>query len=136
MRFFCIFSILCLNSIAFLFSIRKLFQNNGLEIFGNTWVNKCSLVISEMTHKIRSRPEKRVGGGGFGHYKSMNKTDDKKRKFRQVDRNQVNKKKFERWIVWFQFFKLFHIVLVYTNKFEVKKFFYSMIQSMTASIFQ
>lgn len=76
-----------------------------------------------MTHKIRSRPEKRVGGGGFGHYKSMNKTDDKKRKFRQVDRNQVNKKKFERWIIWFQFLKLFHIVLVYTNKFEVKKFF-------------
>lgn len=54
------------------------------------------VVDLKMTHKIRSRPEKRVGGGGFGHYKSMNKTDDKKRKFRQVDRNQVNKKKFER----------------------------------------
>lgn len=52
--------------------------------------------ISEMTHKIRSRPEKRVGGGGFGHYKNMNKNDDKKRKFKQVDRNQFNKKKFER----------------------------------------
>lgn len=50
----------------------------------------------EMTHKIRSRPEKRVGGGGFGTYKSMNKTDDKRRKFKQIDRNQFNKKKFER----------------------------------------
>lgn len=49
-----------------------------------------------MTHKIRSRPEKRVGGGGFGHYKSMNKNDDKKRKFKQIDRNHGNKKKFER----------------------------------------
>lgn len=49
-----------------------------------------------MTHKIRSRPEKRVGGGGYGTYKSMNKNDDKKRKFKQIDRNQVNKKKFER----------------------------------------
>lgn len=47
-----------------------------------------------MTHKIRSRPEKRVGGGGFGQYKSLG--DDKKRKFKQIDRNQINKKKFER----------------------------------------
>lgn len=48
-----------------------------------------------MTHKIRSRPEKRVGGGGYGQYKSMNKSDDKRRKFKQIDRNQ-NNKKFER----------------------------------------
>lgn len=51
--------------------------------------------IPEMTHKIRSRPEKRVGGGGYGNYKAMNKFDDKKRKFKQIDRNHSNKK-FER----------------------------------------
>lgn len=49
-----------------------------------------------MTHKIRSRPEKRVGGGGFGKYKSMNKGNDKTRKFKQINRNQINKNKFER----------------------------------------
>lgn len=60
------------------------------------FLNMKIIFFSEMTHKIRSRPEKRVGGGGFGHYKNMNKNDDKKRKFKQVDRNQFNKKKFER----------------------------------------
>ncbi|XP_055323047.1 probable ATP-dependent RNA helicase pitchoune [Sitodiplosis mosellana] len=54
------------------------------------------VVDLRMSHKIRSRPEKRVGGGGFGTYKSMNKNDDKKRKFKQIDRNKGNKKKFER----------------------------------------
>lgn len=49
-----------------------------------------------MTHKIRSRPEKRVGGGGYGKLKTMNKSNDKKRQFRQVDRNFAHKKKFER----------------------------------------
>lgn len=49
-----------------------------------------------MTHKIRSRPEKRVGGGGYGQYKTMNK-DDKQRKFKQVNRNPSNnRKKFEK----------------------------------------
>lgn len=48
-----------------------------------------------MTHKIRSRPEKRMGGGGLGYHKTMNKFEDKKRKFKQIDRYQ-NKKKFER----------------------------------------
>ncbi|XP_031634604.1 probable ATP-dependent RNA helicase pitchoune isoform X1 [Contarinia nasturtii] len=53
------------------------------------------VVDLKMTHKIRSRPEKRVGGGGYGQYKAMNQTD-KKRKFKQIDRNQGSKKKFER----------------------------------------
>lgn len=48
-----------------------------------------------MTHKLRSRPEKRVGGGGFGQYKTMNK-EDKQRKFKQLNRDQGNRKKFEK----------------------------------------
>jgi len=30
-----------------------------------------------MNYKIRSRPERRTGGGGFGHYKTMNKEKEK-----------------------------------------------------------
>lgn len=52
--------------------------------------------VAEMTHKIRSRPDKRVGGGGYGHHKTMNK-DDKQRRFKQVNRDQSrNGKKFEK----------------------------------------
>lgn len=61
----------------------------------NILINFLILLIAEMTHKIRSRPEKRVGGGGYGQYKTMNQSD-KKRKFKQIDRNQSNNKKFER----------------------------------------
>lgn len=57
-------------------------------------------LFTEMTHKIRSRPEKRVGGGGYGKLKAMNKTNDKNRKFKQIDRNKSMNKKFERWLRW------------------------------------
>ncbi|KAL7730372.1 hypothetical protein ACLKA6_016608 [Drosophila palustris] len=39
----------------------------------------------------RERPEKRVGGGGFGYYKNMNDTNSKQRVFKQVNRDQAKK---------------------------------------------
>lgn len=47
----------------------------------------------ELSHKIRSRPEKRIGGGGYGSLKSMNKDDRKKRKFKQVNGNEFQSKR-------------------------------------------
>ncbi|XP_067627905.1 probable ATP-dependent RNA helicase pitchoune [Eurosta solidaginis] len=41
----------------------------------------------------RKRPEKRVGGGGFGYYKQMNDETPKQRVFKQISRDQLNKKK-------------------------------------------
>lgn len=57
--------------------------------------------VIELGHKIRSRPEKRVGGGGLGKFKNMNKDDQKARKFRQVNSNDFNsKRKFTRWMTF------------------------------------
>lgn len=39
----------------------------------------------------RQRPEKRVGGGGFGYYKQMNDSGSKQRVFKQVNRDQAKK---------------------------------------------
>ncbi|KAH8382558.1 hypothetical protein KR009_004107 [Drosophila setifemur] len=40
----------------------------------------------------RERPEKRVGGGGFGYYKKMNEgSDSKQRHFKQINRDQAKK---------------------------------------------
>ncbi|KRF83246.1 probable ATP-dependent RNA helicase pitchoune isoform X2 [Drosophila virilis] len=39
----------------------------------------------------RERPEKRVGGGGFGYYKQMNDSGAKQRHFKQVNRDQAKK---------------------------------------------
>ncbi|KAH8312072.1 hypothetical protein KR044_009248 [Drosophila immigrans] len=39
----------------------------------------------------RERPEKRVGGGGFGYYKQMNDGNSKQRMFKQVNRDQAKK---------------------------------------------
>lgn len=40
----------------------------------------------------RQRPEKRIGGGGFGYYKNMNEDKNKQRTFKQVNRDQLQKK--------------------------------------------
>ncbi|XP_073818151.1 probable ATP-dependent RNA helicase pitchoune isoform X2 [Musca autumnalis] len=40
----------------------------------------------------RVRPEKRVGGGGFGYYKNLNNDEKKQRIFKQVSREQLQKK--------------------------------------------
>lgn len=40
----------------------------------------------------KQRPERRVGGGGFGHYKTMN-DEKKKRVFKSVSRDQLKKNK-------------------------------------------
>lgn len=48
----------------------------------------------ELGHKMRGRPEKRVGGGGYGHYKNMNNDERKPRTFKIVD--SKNMKKFTR----------------------------------------
>lgn len=41
----------------------------------------------------RERPEKRVGGGGFGYYKQMNERGGghKQRVFKQINRDQAKK---------------------------------------------
>ncbi|EDV94409.1 probable ATP-dependent RNA helicase pitchoune isoform X2 [Drosophila grimshawi] len=39
----------------------------------------------------RERPEKRVGGGGFGYYKQMNDNSSKQRVFKQINRDQAKK---------------------------------------------
>ncbi|XP_017483498.1 PREDICTED: probable ATP-dependent RNA helicase pitchoune isoform X1 [Rhagoletis zephyria] len=41
----------------------------------------------------RNRPEKRVGGGGFGYYKQMNEENPKQRMFKQINRDQLKKNK-------------------------------------------
>lgn len=41
----------------------------------------------------RKRPEKRVGGGGFGYYKQMNDNNPKQRIFKQISRDQLKKRK-------------------------------------------
>ncbi|XP_018798714.1 PREDICTED: probable ATP-dependent RNA helicase pitchoune [Bactrocera latifrons] len=41
----------------------------------------------------RNRPEKRVGGGGFGYYKQMNDDNPKQRVFKQINRDQLKKNK-------------------------------------------
>lgn len=51
---------------------------------------------TELSHKIRTRPEKRIGGGGYGSLKNLNKDDKKKRKFQQVNGNNLQNKKFTR----------------------------------------
>ncbi|XP_061388159.1 probable ATP-dependent RNA helicase pitchoune [Musca vetustissima] len=40
----------------------------------------------------RVRPEKRVGGGGFGYYKNLNNDEKKQRVFKQISRDQLQKK--------------------------------------------
>ncbi|TMW54344.1 hypothetical protein DOY81_000617 [Sarcophaga bullata] len=40
----------------------------------------------------RQRPEKRVGGGGFGYYKNLNEDKTKQRVFKQINREQLQKK--------------------------------------------
>ncbi|XP_065354124.1 probable ATP-dependent RNA helicase pitchoune [Calliphora vicina] len=40
----------------------------------------------------RQRPERRVGGGGFGYYKNMNEDKNKQRVFKQVSREQMQNK--------------------------------------------
>jgi len=39
----------------------------------------------------RQRPEKRVGGGGFGYYKQLNEDKPKQRMFKQIGRDQLKK---------------------------------------------
>ncbi|KAH8381711.1 hypothetical protein KR093_011138 [Drosophila rubida] len=39
----------------------------------------------------RERPEKRLGGGGFGYYKQMNEGNAKQRIYKQVNRDQAKK---------------------------------------------
>ncbi|KAL9898549.1 putative ATP-dependent RNA helicase pitchoune [Glossina fuscipes fuscipes] len=40
----------------------------------------------------RRRPERRIGGGGFGYYKHLNENQTKQRVFKQVSREQLQKK--------------------------------------------
>lgn len=40
----------------------------------------------------RQRPEKRVGGGGFGYYKNLNNDEKKQRTFKQINREQLQKR--------------------------------------------
>lgn len=44
----------------------------------------------------RSRPEKRVGGGGYGYYKELNEDKSKKKVYKQITHEQLKKKKFTR----------------------------------------
>lgn len=47
---------------------------------------------TELGHKMRGRPEKRVGGGGYGHFKTMNKDDQQKaRKFKNISGQDAKK---------------------------------------------
>lgn len=48
-------------------------------------------VVDLKVNAKRQRPEKRVGGGGFGYYKQMNDENPKKRVFKQVNRDQLKK---------------------------------------------
>lgn len=52
--------------------------------------------ISELGHKVRGRPEKRVGGGGYGNNRDMTNDMKKARKFKPVNRQDSKKSKFMR----------------------------------------
>lgn len=46
----------------------------------------------ELGHKVRGRPEKRVGGGGYGHFKTMNNEEQQKaRKFKNISGKDAKK---------------------------------------------
>lgn len=56
-----------------------------------------SIFPLELGHKIRGRPEKRVGGGGYGHFKTMNNDDQNKaRKFKNISGTDLKRKQFTR----------------------------------------
>ncbi|XP_055906224.1 probable ATP-dependent RNA helicase pitchoune [Eupeodes corollae] len=44
----------------------------------------------------RKRPEKRVGGGGYGYYRELNEEKSSQKVYKQVTREQLKKKKFTR----------------------------------------
>ncbi|XP_055848743.1 probable ATP-dependent RNA helicase pitchoune [Episyrphus balteatus] len=44
----------------------------------------------------RKRPEKRVGGGGYGYYRELNEEKSSQKVYKQVTRDQLKKKKFTR----------------------------------------
>lgn len=44
----------------------------------------------------RKRPEKRVGGGGYGYYRELNEEKSSQKIYKQVSRDQLKKKKFTR----------------------------------------
>lgn len=50
----------------------------------------------ELGHKVRGRPDKRVGGGGYGNNRNMPIDVQKARKFKQVSREDVKKINFTR----------------------------------------
>ncbi len=50
----------------------------------------------ELGHKVRGRPEKRVGGGGYGNNRDMPNDVKKARKFKQVNRQDSKKGNFMR----------------------------------------
>lgn len=64
--------------------------NKWWTTFFNGFSNLLISSFAELAHKIRSRPEKRLGGGGYGRFKNANK-EDKGRKFRQVNPRDFNK---------------------------------------------
>lgn len=51
-----------------------------------------SIFLLELGHKARGRPEKRVGGGGYGHFKTMNNEEQQKaRKFKTIASKDAKK---------------------------------------------
>ncbi|XP_037029055.1 probable ATP-dependent RNA helicase pitchoune [Bradysia coprophila] len=54
------------------------------------------VVDLKLGHKARGRPEKRVGGGGYGNNRHMPNDVQKARKFKQVNRQDLKKTNFTR----------------------------------------
>lgn len=87
------------------------FRQSSIWVSLNRTSDNTSILISivifskyfallELSHKLRARPEKRVGGGGYGSMKNMNRDDQKKRKFKQINGGDSRSKKFTRWTDW------------------------------------
>lgn len=54
--------------------------------------NNIFFLFLELGHKVRGRPEKRVGGGGYGHFKTMNNDEQQKaRKFKNISGKDAKK---------------------------------------------
>lgn len=81
--------------------LKTIFDINTLDLqkVAESFGFKVPPVVDLKVGAKRQRPERRVGGGGFGYYKNMNRDEGKKRVFKQVkDREEIKKNRnFMRW---------------------------------------
>lgn len=73
--------------------LKTIFDVNtlDLEAVAKSFGFQVPPVVNLKVAAKRKRPEKRVGGGGFGHYREIKKGIPKRRIFQQINRHQIKK---------------------------------------------